>query len=352
MDKRLLSVLSSAENFDAVIITCPTQRRYLTGFESDDAGVLVITSKGATFIIDGRYFEAAEKQSRVPVLLQEKLYEQMQDLLSGCKRVAVQSGVTVAQLETMKSKLSNFELAPCQAVDKALAEMARTKTQSELDSIVKAQRIAELAFDHILGFVREGVTDIEIAAELDYVMRRNGAEDISFKTIAVSGANSSVPHGVPTAKKVAAGDFVTMDFGAVINGYHSDMTRTIAVGFASAEMKKVYNTVLTAQLNALDGIKAGVSCSQVDGLAREVISSSGYGDYFTHSTGHGVGLEIHESPNLSPRSEQTLQVGDIVTVEPGIYLPQKFGVRIEDMVFVTENGCKNLTKSPKELIIV
>ena len=183
-------------------------------------------------------------------------------------------------------------------------------------------------------------------------MRKNGAEAISFDTIAVSGANSSVPHGVPTAKKVSAGDFVTMDFGAVVNGCHSDMTRTVAVGFATDKMKQAYNTVLTAQIKALEGIKAGVPCSQIDRLAREVISAAGYGEYFTHSTGHGVGYEIHEAPNLSQKSEQILKAGDVVTVEPGIYLPAEFGVRIEDMAFVTENGCKNLTKSPKELIIV
>ncbi len=352
MNERLLAVINSAADFDGVLITCETQRRYLTGFESGDAGVLVITPKGATFVIDGRYFELAEKQAAVPVLLQENLYEQIKDLLADCKRVAVQSGITLAQFEFMKSKLDGIELAPCEAVDKVLREMARIKTDDELNAIIKAQRIAELAFDHILGFIKEGVTDIEIAAELEYVMRKKGAEAMSFDTIAVSGANSSVPHGVPTAKKVSAGDFVTMDFGAVVNGCHSDMTRTVAVGFATDEMKQVYNTVLSAQIKALDGIKAGVPCSQIDRLARDVISTAGYGEYFTHSTGHGVGYEIHEAPNLSQKSEQILKVGDVVTVEPGIYLPARMGVRIEDMAFVTENGCKNLTKSPKELIIV
>ena len=352
MNERISAVLNSAADFDGVLITCPTQRRYLTGFDSDDAGVLVITKTGATFIIDGRYFELAEKQATVPVILQEKLYEQIKDLLSGCKRVAVQSGVTLAQFEFMKTKLDGIELAPCEAVDKTLIEMARIKTEDELNAIIKAQIIAEAAFDHILGFIKEGVTDIEIAAELEYVMRKMGAEAMSFDTIAVSGANSSVPHGVPTAKKVAAGDFVTMDFGAVVDGCHSDMTRTIAVGFATDKMKQVYNTVLSAQIKALEGIKAGVPCSQIDRLARDVISAAGYGEYFTHSTGHGVGYRIHEEPSLSSRSEQILKVGDVVTVEPGIYLPAQMGVRIEDMAFVTENGCKNLTKSPKELIIV
>ncbi len=352
MDERLLKVLESAEGFDAVLITCPTQKRYLTDFESDDAGVLVITAKGAWFIIDGRYFEAAEKQVKIPVVLQNRPFEQLKSLLSGCKRVAVQRGMTLAELEHYKEQLSNFELAPCRSLDIAIDNMRRIKTSQEIDSITAAQRIAEKAFNHLLGFIREGVTDIEIAAELEYVMRRGGAEAISFNTIAVSGANSSVPHGVPTPKKVAAGDFITMDFGAVVNGCHSDMTRTVAVGYVTERMRKVYNTVLAAQEAALNGIAAGVPCKEIDALARSVIESTGFGQYFTHSTGHGVGYEIHEAPTLSARSEQILTAGDVVTVEPGIYLPSEFGVRIEDMALVTQKGCKNLTKSPKELIIV
>lgn len=352
MNEQLLKVLNSACDFDGVLITCPTERRYLTGFETGDAGTLVITPTAATFIIDGRYFEAAQKQSAVPVILQEKLFEQVKELLSGCKRVAVQSGITLAEFDRMKSALADFEFAPCPQMDEAIAAMRRQKTDQELASVAAAQAIAEKAFDHVLKFIREGVTDIEIAAELEYVMRREGAEAMSFETIAVSGANSSVPHGVPTSKKVAAGDFITMDFGAVVNGCHSDMTRTVAVGFATDKMKQVYNTVLTAQLAALEGIAEGVPCSEIDRRAREVIQSAGYGQYFTHSTGHGVGYEIHEAPSLSFRSADLLKAGDIVTVEPGIYLPAEFGVRIEDMAFVTQNGYKNLTKSVKELIIV
>jgi Xaa-Pro aminopeptidase len=226
------------------------------------------------------------------------------------------------------------------------------KTENEVESIVKAQRIAEDAFNHILKFIKVGVTEKEIALELDFYMLRNGGEGLSFETIAVSGKNSSMPHGVPCDKKVENGDFITMDFGTIINGYHSDMTRTVAVGFATDEMKNVYDAVLKAQKNCLDNIKAGISCKDGDMFARSVINDSGYGKYFTHSTGHGVGVEIHEFPNLSPASDSILQVGNIVTVEPGIYIPGKFGVRIEDMALITENGCRNLTNAPKELIIL
>lgn len=183
-------------------------------------------------------------------------------------------------------------------------------------------------------------------------MLRGGAEALSFETIAVSGKNSSMPHGVPSFKKIEAGDFVTMDFGAIVGGYHSDMTRTVAVGYATDEMKNVYNTVLNAQIRCLNSLKAGLSCKEGDSIARKYIENEGYGEYFTHSTGHGVGIEIHEYPNLSPASESVLQAGNIVTVEPGIYIPCKFGVRIEDMAYITENGCRNLTTAPKELIIL
>ncbi len=352
MNNNHLKLLDSVGGLDAIIITDPVSKRYLTGFESDDAGTLVITKADAYFIIDARYYEAAENLSDVKVILQKDLTNQIIELLDGSKMVAVSNSVTVAELERLRSKLSDFSIDPTDAIDKALTTQRSVKTESEIESIVMAQRIAEKAFEHILGFIREGVTDIEIAAELEYIMRRNGAERMSFDTIAVSGKNSSVPHGVPTAKRIEAGDFVTMDFGAVINGCHSDMTRTIAVGYVSDEMKKVYDTVLKAQLKAIEAVKNNIECALVDKSARDVISSSGYGEYFTHSTGHGVGYEIHEAPSLSPKSADILRIGNIVTIEPGIYLPTRFGVRIEDMVLVTDNGSKNLTKASKELIIV
>ena len=183
-------------------------------------------------------------------------------------------------------------------------------------------------------------------------MLRNGAQAVSFETIAVSGKNSSMPHGVPSDKKIEKGDFITMDFGAVVDGYHSDMTRTVAVGSVSSKQAEVYETVLRAQNNCLEMLKAGVSCKNADASARDVIKNAGYGEFFGHGTGHGVGIEIHESPNLSPYSKATLETGNVVTVEPGIYIPDEFGVRIEDMVLITEDGFVNLTSCEKELIIL
>ena len=222
----------------------------------------------------------------------------------------------------------------------------------ELEKIRQAEAIGDAAFTHILPLIKPGVSEADIALELEFFMKKQGAAKLSFDTIVASGPNSSMPHAQVTNRKIQCGDFITMDFGTMINGYHSDMTRTVAVGFATDEMKNVYDAVLRAQQNCLENIKAGIPCKDGDMFARSIINDAGYGKYFTHSTGHGVGVEIHEYPNLSPASDSILQVGNIVTVEPGIYIPEKFGVRIEDMALITENGCTNLTKAPKELIIL
>ena len=220
----------------------------------------------------------------------------------------------------------------------------------EYTKILFSTSIAEKGFAHMLDFIKVGRTEKEIQLELDYYMLKNGAEALSFDTIALSGSNTSLPHGVPSDKKVESGEFVLMDFGATYDGWHSDMTRTVCVGKPSDKMKSVYETVLNAQLSALDAVKAGMSGKELDKIARDIITDAGYGDNFGHSLGHGVGVEIHESPYASPSREDILPENSIVTVEPGIYLEGKFGVRIEDFVVVTENGCINMTKAPKELI--
>ncbi|MBQ8396235.1 MAG: aminopeptidase P family protein, partial [Oscillospiraceae bacterium] len=224
------------------------------------------------------------------------------------------------------------------------------KTQDEIDKIIKAQRIAEAAFEDVLNFIRPGVTEREIGLRLDYYMLSHGAEALSFDTIALIGANTSLPHGVPGETVVENGMFVLMDYGAMYEGYHSDMTRTVCVGKPTEKMELVYNTVLKAQLDALDAIKAGVIGKDIDKIARDVITNAGYGDKFGHSLGHGVGVEIHEAPNAAPSSEHIFKENMIVTVEPGIYLPDEFGVRIEDFVVIKENGCENMTLAKKSLI--
>ena len=218
--------------------------------------------------------------------------------------------------------------------------------------MVAAQRIAERALDQILGEIRPGVTEKEIAARLQYLMLHYGASDMSFDPIVVSGPNGSLPHGVPSERVIGRGEFVTMDFGCVYRGYCSDMTRTVAVGFATEEMQTVYNTVLAAQKAGIAAAKAGVTGREVDGAARAVIEAAGYGDCFGHSFGHGVGVEIHEAPNASPMNDKPLPAGAVISAEPGIYLPGRLGVRIEDVILLTEEGCRNMTKAPKELLVL
>lgn len=355
MIKDLQKLLKEQGNGYSALIISPENRKYFTRFGSSD-GFLLVSPDRSVFITDGRYIEAAEKQiSNCEVRLLGKAYPQIAEILGemGCKHLLVESTrMTVATYNALKGVLKNTSISTDTTLDSLINTLRSVKTDFEAESIQKAQRIAEDAFGHILKFIKIGVSEKEIALQLDFYMLNHGGEALSFETIAVSGKNSSMPHGVPSDKRIEKGDFITMDFGTVINGYHSDMTRTVAVGFATDEMRNVYNTVLKAQQNCLDNIKSGISCKDGDRFAREIIKNSGYGQYFTHSTGHGVGVEIHEFPNLSPASQSTLQPGNIVTVEPGIYIPDKFGVRIEDMALITEKGCTNLTKAPKELIIL
>ena len=355
MIKKLQSLLKEkGSNYCALIISSEN-RRYFTEFESSD-GFLLVSSERSVFITDGRYIEAAENQiSNCEVKLLGKTYPQLSEILweMNCKHLLIESTrMTVSTYNSLKGVLKNTSISTDSTLDNLINSIRSVKNHKEIESVIKAQRIAEDAFQHILKFIKTGVTEKEIALELDFFMLRNGGEGLSFETIAVSGKNSSMPHGVPSDKKIENGDFITMDFGTIINGYHSDMTRTVAVGFVTDEMKNVYDTVLKAQQNCLDNIKAGMSCKDGDMLARKVINDSGYGKYFTHSTGHGVGVEIHEFPNLSPASDSILKTGNLVTVEPGIYIPGKFGVRIEDMALITESGCNNLTNAPKELLIL
>lgn len=340
------------QNGRAVLILSEQNRRYFTSFPSS-FGILLVTKDDAVFLTDSRYIEAAENKIKFCRVIESKnLREQIPALCSemGITSVLAESCITVAELSSMRKLFKPLRISTA-GTDKIISSCREIKTEHEVNQIIAAQRIAELAFEHILPFIKPGVSERDISLELDYFMLKNGAEALSFETIAVSGKKSSMPHGVPDDKKIEKGDFVTMDYGAVVNGYHSDMTRTVAVGKVSEKQKLVYDTVLKAQLAALDVIKAGVLLKDGDLAARSVIEEAGFGDYFRHSTGHGVGVEIHESPNLSPKADGKLKAGNIVTVEPGIYLPDEFGVRIEDMVYVTENGCVNLTKTPKDLII-
>lgn len=337
---------------EGILIISEQNRRYFTSFPSS-FGILLVTKNDSVFLTDSRYIEAAQNKIKFcRVIESKKLSEQIPQICEemNIKSLRAESCITVDELNSMRKLFKPVKISTV-GTSKIISSCREIKTEYEVEQIKKAQHIAELGFEHIIPMIKPGVTEREISLELDYFMLRNGAEALSFETIVVSGKKSSMPHGVPDHKKIETGDFVTMDYGAVVNGYHSDMTRTVAVGKVSEKQKKVYETVLNAQLAALDIIKSGVLLKDGDSAARNVIENAGFGEYFRHSTGHGVGVEIHEAPNLSPKAEGRLKVGNIVTVEPGIYLPDEFGVRIEDMVYVTKNGCINLTNTPKELII-
>ena len=353
MQNKFSSVLKS--DSDAVIITSPENRRYFTGFNSSD-GFLVITKDEAIFFTDSRYIEAAENQiTACKSLLLKRVNETISPYLKekGIKNIILETErLTVAELNSLKKAFDFCTVEAKEELDEIINKLRAVKTNEEIENIKKAQRIAEDAFNHILKFIKVGVTEKEIALELDFYMLSHGAEAVSFETIAVSGKNSSMPHGVPTDKKVEKGDFITMDFGAMYNGYHSDMTRTVIVGEPSEKQREIYETVLKAQKASLAVLKSGVTGFDADKAARDIIDNAGYKDNFGHGTGHGVGIEIHESPNLSPYSKATLETGNVVTVEPGIYIPNEFGVRIEDMALITDDGCVNLTSCEKELIIL
>lgn len=352
---RILSLQESLNKNEAFLISSGSNRFYLTGFNSS-AGTVLITKSRAQFFIDFRYFEKAKNTvDSCTVTLYDKGDA---GIFEFCKQENIKtlfvetSHVSLLRYKYLCGIFENIEISKENKLDLKLGEMRALKSQDELKCISAAQALTEQTLDYILPRITAGRTEREVMLDMEFFMRGLGASGVSFDFIVVSGKNSSLPHGVPTTKKIEKGDFVTMDFGAIVGGYCSDMTRTVAVGSVSDEQKKVYDTTLKAQLAALDAIKADAVCGDIDKIARDIIYDAGYKGCFGHALGHSVGIDVHESPNLSPDNKAVLQIGNVVTVEPGIYLENKFGVRIEDMVYVTENGCINLTTSKKELIIL
>ena len=359
MNSDRLSRLKSslAPNIDAAIILDSANKRYLTGVNTDDAGTLIINKNSAHFIIDSRYIEVVERSvaKDINVILQKELYSQIAEIFSeqNIKSYSLEIQKTsISIAEKLKKEIKNAVLDLTYDVGEAISELRSVKDQTELELIKTAQKITDDAFEYILTKIKDGKTEKELALELEFYMRSHGADGVSFNIIFIGGANTSMPHGVPSDYSLKHGDLITMDFGADFNGYKSDMTRTVALGDVSDEQKKIYNIVLEAQEKAIEQIKEGIACSEIDKIARDVIKSYGYGECFGHALGHGVGLDIHESPNFSPKCDTLLKEGMILSVEPGIYLHGKFGVRIEDLVYVTKNGAINLTKSKKSLIIL
>ncbi|MDE7365450.1 MAG: aminopeptidase P family protein, partial [Ruminococcus sp.] len=341
------------KEIDCVLITSDVNRRYFTGMKSSAGTVIAFRSK-AYLIIDFRYIEKArDTVVSAEVIEQKNMYNQINEIIKNhsARNIAVESEtMTLKQLGTLKKHIKNVEFIDTDILSNAINAIRIVKDTTEINCIKKAQEIAETAFDGILGFIKEGVTEREIAIELERLMMLNGSEGVSFETIVLSGANTSMPHGVPSDKKVCNGEFVLMDYGAVWNGYHSDMTRTVCVGEPTEEMRKVYDVVLTAQTAAIESARAGIKGQDLDLIARSIIDEAGYGEYFGHSLGHGVGLEIHELPLAAKSYDRLLNENEVVTIEPGIYIAGKFGVRIEDFVVLHKNGCINLTKCAKNII--
>lgn len=345
MNKRIQKLLAHAykNNIDNVIITDPKNMYYFSGFYNGE-GYIIAGKDGFRLYTDSRYSEYAEA-----VCEGFEICDTASDQSPVSKDAAMgfeDKTISYRQYCNFEKKFKN--LVP---LGDAISMQRSVKDESEIASIKKAVAIADAAFEHICGYIKCGMTEKEIAAELDCFMKKSGAEGPSFPTIVAAGERGSLPHAIATERTVKNGDMIVMDFGCVLDGYCSDMTRTVAAGKMSSEKKAVYDTVLSAQLAAIDKIRAGVSASEADCTARTVINKS-YSGRFGHSLGHGVGLDIHESPNLSPKNHAPLCSGNVVTVEPGIYIPGFCGVRIEDIVVVGENGCEILTKSPKELICV
>lgn len=350
--EKYLSLLSG--EVDGLLLTSRYSRHY--GAEFDIAeGVAIVTKAGCRYFTDSRYIESAQNGIQgfeVLEMNRENNYiKRLNDAIADfdVRKLGFEEDyLTVAEFNYYKENLK-AELVP---FNKQINGFRGVKEEWELTLMRKAQNITDAAFTEVLTKIKPGMTELELQAELIYCLYKNGGQGLSFDPIVVSGPNTSLPHGVAGERVIQDGDFVTMDFGVLYHGYCSDMTRTVAVGHATEEMVKVYNTVLEAQLAGIAASKAGVPGKEIDGAARKVIADAGYGPYFGHGYGHSLGLEIHESPSPNAANENGMPVGAVASAEPGIYLPGKFGVRIEDVVIYTEDGCEDITHSPKNLIII
>lgn len=353
MDKltKLRSTMKE-EGIDGLLLTSSFNRRYMTEF-TGSAGIAVISQKDAVFITDFRYTKQAEKQV--------KGYRIVQHSKTIQEEAAAQvelMGIQVLGFEKDHLSYGQFEAygqhikAVMKPVSGLIEKIRLIKTPEELTILKAAAKIADDAYTHILNYIKPGMTELDVSNELEFFMRKAGATSSSFDIIVASGTRSALPHGVATDKVIEKGDMITLDYGALYNGYISDITRTLAVGEPPAELKEIYQIVLDAQMKALDKIKPGMTGIEADAICRDHIKSKGYGEAFGHSTGHGIGLEVHEGPGLSFRSPTVLEPNMTVTVEPGIYVPGLGGVRIEDDIIITETGNERLTYATKELIIL
>lgn len=347
-------IAAHLDGLDAMLLTSEANCYYATGFMGE--GIALVTRRGSWYFTDSRYTEAADKAIGNAAVIREVSREKPFSVLinealaeAGAEKAGFEEQrMTVAEHAVYSEKL-HCTLTPASSL---MTELRGSKDEEELSCMTAAQRIAEGALEQILKEIRPGMTEKEIAARLNYLMVSAGAEKTSFDTIVASGPNGSMPHAVPGMRKVREGDFITMDFGCVYKGYCSDMTRTVALGRPSDEMRNIYDIVLQAQLAGIAAAKAGVTGAAIDGAARKVIQDAGYGAYFGHSFGHSLGIDIHEAPNAAPGNDKPMPDGAVVSAEPGIYLPGKFGVRIEDVMILRPDGAQVITKAPKALLVL
>ncbi len=346
--------LMRQRGLDAVMLTSEVNRHYAAGYNISE-GVAIISADGARYMTDSRYIEAAEKNLagfEVQLVGDGHSYQEL--LEQALKDFSVQtlgyeeSMMTAAELKRYRDVLP-AEFCECQSL---FGQLRASKTPEEIAVMKRAQVVTDDAFADVLTVIRPGMTEKELTAELVYRLLKHGGDKMSFDPIVVSGPNTSMPHGVPGERRLQVGDFVTMDFGVKVDGYCSDMTRTVALGKVTDEMRRVYETVLRAQLAGIAATAAGVPGCEIDGAARQFIADAGYGAYFGHGYGHSLGLEIHEAPNCNKANKQPMPAFAVCSAEPGIYLPGRFGVRIEDVVVIRQGGCDILTESPKELIVL
>ena len=340
---------------DGLLIAGESNRRYAVGFHST-AGIALICRKKAYFYTDSRYIEAAGNSIKNAEVVEVGGASGYIKLLgeairgNGINKLGFEEqSLTWGEFSSYEKAFSGIEFVPASAL---MSKLRASKEQEELDLMIKAQRIAERALEDVLKLISADMTEKDVAAELTYKMLKYGGEGNSFDPIVVSGTKSSMPHGVPDNVKLTTGSFITMDFGCKYEGYCSDMTRTVALGSVTEEMKNVYDVVLRAQQTGIYAAKAGISGRNIDKAARDVIDSAGYGEYFGHSFGHSLGLDIHEKPNASPAELEILPENGVISAEPGIYIPGRFGVRIEDVLILKSDGCIDITKAPRRLIIL
>lgn len=340
----------------AAMVSLTSNLRYLTAFDGviDHGinGACLVTEDRARFYTDARYIDAATAAAAggpwEVILQKENLYIELCEQLQseGFTSLLLESDVPYGRFKFVSEQFRGG----VRAVDRLVESGRQIKEPGEIERIAAAATIADEAFQHILGIMKPGITEREVALELEFTMRRNGSEEMPFDPIIASGPNAARPHAVPSARELEPGDMVVLDFGAKVGGYCSDMTRTVVIGKASDDQRRIYGAVLEANEAGLAAVRAGLPCAEVDQAARGVLQRHGLGEHFTHGVGHGVGLDIHEYPSLNPRSTHSLRRSMVVTVEPGVYVTDVAGVRIEDLVVVEESGCRILTHAPKELI--